>query len=106
MPENSVRPYRVSHPGLVRDELRKLIIRAGKAGNRTKVLEAVKQIDDRLRIYPQFGEPLRDFPISKQTLWVMAIQQLCVQYVVDETNRMVFVVIPLKPMPFSGILGI
>jgi hypothetical protein len=67
-----------------------------------QALNAVKQIDARLRIFPQFGEPLCDLKTAGETLWIGTVPPLVVQYVIDEENRLVFVVIPVKLLPASG----
>jgi hypothetical protein len=62
-------------------------------------LQALKAIDHRLSVYPQFGEPLRDLKMRGETLWIGTIEPLVVQYIIDEPNRLVFVVVPLKILP-------
>ncbi len=61
-------PYHVSYSGQVRTELKELLIRAVSAGLGQQTLEAVKTIDYRLHIYPQFGDPLRDLVTEGETL--------------------------------------
>ena len=66
-------------------------------------VRAVKEIDARLRIYPQFGEPLRDLKTAGETLRIMSISPLVVRYIIDENERAVFVVAPFQPMRGSGV---
>src|SRR5687768_11835911 len=100
--EDSPTLYRVTYSGRVRDELMKLAQKAKDAGLGSVVLSAVKQLDYRLRLYPQFGEPVRDLSMPGQSRWIGTVPTLFVEYIIDEVNRNVYVVIPLKPMPHSG----
>jgi len=83
-------------------ELRALADRAIGAGQGRIVLDALKQLDRRLRIYPQFGEPRRDLSITGQSQWDAAFPPLFVDYVIDELNRTVYVLIPIKALPHAG----
>ena len=55
-PENELIPYRVVYSERVRAEMRALLDRAIDAGHGRAVLNALKELDARLRIYPQYGE--------------------------------------------------
>jgi hypothetical protein len=83
--------------------LKDLIARAITRGLSQPVLDALKTINDRLAVYPQFGEPLRDLKTRGETLWVATVPPLTVQYVIDGERRLVFVVVPLRPLPNSGL---
>jgi hypothetical protein len=63
------------------------------------LLAAAREIDARLRIYPQFGEPLRDLQSRGETLWIGVVPPLTVEYIIDEEHRMIFVVVPHRPLP-------
>jgi hypothetical protein len=102
-PSGSPVPYRVVYSERVRLELKELLTRAVARGFGPQALNAAKEIAARLRIYPQFGEPLRDLQTEGETLWTGTVPPLVVQYVIDEDNRLVFVVVPLKPLPESGL---
>jgi hypothetical protein len=65
-------------------------------------LEAVKTIDSRLHIYPQFGQPLRDLKTEGSTLWIAVVWPLVVQYVLDEERRLVFVLAPFQMLPHTA----
>jgi hypothetical protein len=96
-------PYQVSYSGRVRDELEKLITRARALGRAGEVLRALKAIDYRLHVYPQFGQPLRDLNLEPARVWVACVPPLTVQYVLDEDRRAVAVVAPITPLPKSGL---
>jgi hypothetical protein len=96
-------PYRVAYSERVRTELRDLLNQAVTRGLGRQALDAVKAIDTRLRVYPQFGEPLYDLKTGGKTVWMGTIPPLVVQYVLDEEQRQVFVVVPVKPLPGSGL---
>ena len=98
-----VEPYVVSYSGRVREELKVLLTRAMKRGAGQQFLDAAKEIDYRLRIYPQFGEPLCDVPAIKAKLLIATVPPLAVRYIVDEETRRVFVVVPLQALPNSGV---
>lgn len=89
-------PYRVVYSELVRNELKGLLTEAKSHGLGLQALEAIKTIDYRLRVYPQFGEPLRDLTTLGVTLWIGSVPPLVVKYVIDEDARSVFVVVPLQ----------
>lgn len=95
-------PYRVVYSERVRIELRALVGRAFDAGQGRALLDALKVLDARLRIYPQFGECRRDLSLSGQSQWAAAFPPLFVEYVVDELHRAVYVVIPIKALPHAG----
>jgi hypothetical protein len=101
-PSASPVPYKVVYSERVRDELKKLMAKAAAAGLGQQALDALKQIDHRLRVYPQFGEPLRDMQTVGETLWAGTVTPLVVEYVIDNERRSVFVVAPLKALPKAG----
>jgi phosphoserine phosphatase len=87
----------------VREALKATLARAVALGIGREVLEAVKVIDDRLRIYPQFGEPLQDLAMAGQTVWIGTVQPFVVRYVIDEERRLVFVILPFEPFSHLGL---
>src|SRR5262249_37394814 len=95
-------PYRVAYSERVRNELRELIATAKARGLVPQVLAAVKEMDQRLRIYPQFGEPIRDLKLEPAQIWVGVVGPLVVQYVLDEERRLVMVVGPIRALPEAG----
>jgi hypothetical protein len=101
-PETELVPYRVVYSERVRIELRALVDRAIDAGHGRAVLDALTELDARLRIYPQFGERRRDLATAGQSQWGATFPPLFVEYVIDEPNRAVYVVIPLKALPHAG----
>ena len=100
--ENELVPYRVVYSERVRAELRALVGRATDAGHGRAVLDALTELGARLRIYPQFGERRRDLSTPGQSEWDATFPPLFVEYVIDEPNRAVYVVIPLKALPHAG----
>ncbi len=96
-------PYRVVYSEHVRNELRDLAARAKSRGLGRQVLAALKEIDRRLHIYPQFGEPLLDLKLEPAQVWIGVIPPLVVQYVLDDERRLVMVVVPIRPLPNSGL---
>jgi hypothetical protein len=102
-PGESPAHYRVVYSGQVRTGLKELLARADALKVRPAIAAAVREIDARLGVYPQFGQPLRDLATKGETLWVGAFGPLVVHYVIDEPRRLVFVVIPFKPLPRLGL---
>ena len=103
-PEDSYTPYRVSYSGRVHDELGKLAERARAGGQGQSFVAAVKEIDRRLRIYPQFGQPLYDLNREPLQVWVGVVPPLVVRYILDEERREVTVAEPILPLSNSGII--
>jgi hypothetical protein len=99
-----INPYHVSYSGRVRDALRNLLVRASGVGRGAVALAAVREIDRRLRIYPHFGEPLRDLITPGETDWIGTVDPLVVQYIIDEPHRAVFVIVPIKAIPGCGFV--
>jgi hypothetical protein len=96
-------PYRVVYSEFVRASLKDLLARAAARGLSRDILAAVKEFDSRLRIYPQFGQPLRDLKTEGETLWTGTVAPLVLQYVIDDEIRLVFVVNPFKTLPGIGL---
>jgi hypothetical protein len=86
-----------------RESLRELVARARKRGLGRQVLDAAKEIDRRLRLYPQFGEPLMDLTQEARQLWVGTVEPLVVHYAIYEERRLVMVAVPLLPLPGAGL---
>jgi hypothetical protein len=102
-PADAPIPYRVVYSERVREELRELVARARASGLGPEVLAAVKEIDRRLRVYPQFGEPLVELTHEPGQVWVGAVGPLVVRYALYEERRLVMVAVPLAPMPGLGL---
>ena len=95
--------YRVTYSQRVLDQLRALVVHARGRGMAEQVLDAVKEINRRLEIYPQFGEPIADLQIESGQICIAAVPPLVVQYAIIESERLVSVGVPLKMLPNSGI---
>jgi hypothetical protein len=88
-------PYEVCYSQHVRHELRALLQRAQARGHGKEYLEAAREIDWRLRIYPQFGEPLMDLTQQPGTIWHGTVGPLVVRYAIYEDLRLVVVATPI-----------
>ncbi len=95
-------PYDVTYSGLVLDEFAALIARAKIHGNHQPLVDAARTIHHRLRVYPQFGEPIRDSIAESAQEWIAFVEPLVVHYVIYEERRVVCVVSPMTPLPRSG----
>jgi hypothetical protein len=96
-------PYRVVYAERVRKALRKLLALARGLGLGQQVLDAVKELDDRLHIYPQFGQPLMDLMHEPAQIWIGVVPPLVVHYAIYEERRLVIVATPISPLPRSGL---
>jgi hypothetical protein len=76
--------------------------RARDAGLGRQALVALKEIDRRLHIYPQFGQPLRDLNLRPAQIWIGTVPPLVVKYVLDEAHHLVMVTTPFSLMSGSG----
>ena len=95
--------YRVVYSELVRARLKTLLAHANLRGMGQPVLLAVKEIDRRLQLYPQFGEPFRDLQLESAQLWIGIVPPLVARYCIYEKERLVMVVVPFLPLPNSGL---
>jgi hypothetical protein len=95
--------YTVSYSEKVQAELRTLLLRARGRGLGEEVLDAVKELDRRLKIYPQFGQPLRNLNLEPAQLWIGVVEPLVAQYFLDEDRRLVIVSLPISVLPNTGL---
>ena len=58
----------------------------------------------RLRIYPQFGQPLQDLFAHPAQSWIGVVPPLVVKYIVDESRRQVIVSYPIKPLRLGVVM--
>ena len=91
-------PYGLSWSGRVIDELKRSTVRARDRGRGAEWLSALKELEHRLRIYPQFGEPLRDLTVDGAQEWIGVVGPLAVRYILDESTRQVHVVHPIMEL--------
>jgi hypothetical protein len=80
-----------------------LAARARTRGLGRQLIDAVKEIDRRLHIYPQFGDPLRDLESFPATLYIAVVPPITVRYLVDEQSHLVIVATRPTPLPGSGL---
>src|SRR5262245_4838916 len=93
MPAPPVNPYRVLYAPEVQDGLDALIRGAGQ--DSLEVLLAFRQADYLLKIYPQFGEPIYGVGPG-MVYYAGGVRMLFIRYVVDELERTVIVLDPIK----------
>jgi hypothetical protein len=99
--------YEVSYSEHVIEELVAMVRRNPRHAN--SIRSAFREINRRLRIYPQFGQPLQDLAFGRSQLWVAVYSPLVVHYILVEegeenSHRQVFVVRPFEAMPRLGIV--
>jgi hypothetical protein len=87
----------------VRQRLLALADIARQQGDGEEFIAALKEFDRRLRIYPQFGEPLVDLKKEPGQVWIGTVRPLAMRYGVLEERRLVIVaaipVLLLKSKP-------
>jgi hypothetical protein len=91
-----ITPYRLEYAGRVHDEFAGLIARAKVHNRHRPLLAAARKMDYRLRVYPQFGQPLRDLAAGAGQEWLGVVPPLVVRYVIFEDRRLVSVVFPMQ----------
>ncbi len=84
-------PYRVSYSGRVRQRLLELAAAAKQRGDGEEFLAALREFDRRLRVYPQFGDPLTDLLAEAGQVRLGTVPPLAMRYGVLEDRRVVLV---------------
>jgi hypothetical protein len=96
--------YRVVYSETVRRALRELLARARQSGNLPEVESAIRTIHGHLQTQPLiFGEPLNNYPQVGLQGRHGCVAPLIVYYSVDEARHLVYVLLPMKPLPSSGL---
>jgi hypothetical protein len=85
------RPYQVSISGWVYARLLELSDAAQERGDGAAFLAALREFQRRLRVYPQFGDPLADLKGERGQIRLGIIPPLAMRYGVLEDRRLVFV---------------
>jgi hypothetical protein len=85
------RPYQVSLSGRVYDRLQELAAVARDRGDGELFLAALREFHRRLRVYPQFGDPLLDLQEEVGQIRIGIVPPLAMRYGVLEERRQVFV---------------
>jgi hypothetical protein len=77
----------------VREVIRQFTAAAGKAGTLQKAVAAVTELDRRLHIYPQFGDPIMDLTVEAGQVYLGTVPPLVVRYGIYEERRLVLVTV-------------
>ncbi len=83
-------PYRLVYSDAVKQRLRELADAAFARGDGPAFTVALKEFDRRLRLYPQFGDPLSDLVVGGGQLRLGIIRPISMRYGVNEDMRIVF----------------
>lgn len=94
--------YEVTFSGRVIDALRELVSR--NPTHKSQLVAALREIERRLQIYPQFGQPLWDLAVDPAQLWIGVVPPFVIHYILDESQRRVVVALPPRPLPHTGIV--
>ena len=99
--EGALTEYTVSCSGRVRGHLGRLAQTCRGRGDGYEFLAALREFERRLRVYPQFGDPLTDLGEVEGVIWVGIIRPLSMRYAVVESRRLVLlaalpVLMPMK----------
>jgi hypothetical protein len=95
-------PYRVSYSEVVRQKLSAFADEALERGLGQEYLAGLKEFDRRLRIYPQFGDPLSDLNLKPAQLCIGVVWPVVLRYSLDEERRLVLVVASFLLLPKSA----
>lgn len=79
------------YAGRVRERLLALADAARDRGDIDQFIAALREFDRRLRVYPQFGDPLSDLTSEPGQIRIGIIQPLSMRYAVLEDRREVSV---------------
>lgn len=89
-------PYRVEYSERVRHRPLFLAGIARQRGDGEEFIAALKEFDRRLRIYPQFGEPLVDLNQELGQVWIGIVRPLAMRYgVIDERRLVIVAAVPV-----------
>jgi hypothetical protein len=87
-----------------REEIRQLLMRAKAKGRLAEIAQVIRDVETRLAWIPlDFGEPLRDLAHLGIVVLTGALPPLVVEYGVDEARRIVYVSVPFRLLPGSGL---
>lgn len=98
-PIDSPARYHVSYSAAVRERLRALAAVARERGDGDQFLAALREFDRRLRVYPQFGDPLIDLVVEVGQVRLGTVPPLAMRYGVVEERRLVLVAAPPVLLP-------
>lgn len=104
-PSPGVRLYRVEASGLVDRALDALEERAAAAGAQERFHDALDRIYEILRIYPQFGDVMRELVVAGKSVLTsrgLVVPPHYVEYILDEENWHVIIMTPLRVLARSG----
>lgn len=88
--------YAVTYSDRVRDEMVRLGGVARGRGDGGRFLDALREFDRRLRVYPQFGDPLADLRASVGQIRLGLVPPLVMRYgVLDERRAVIVVGVPV-----------
>jgi hypothetical protein len=103
--EDVPEPYDVSMSSRVYDKLRDLAFIATERGDGEAYVKALREFFRRLKVYPQFGDPLIELQQEHGQIRIGIIPPLAMRYGVLEHRRKVFVAaLPvLLPMTLTSL---
>lgn len=94
--------YDVQFSQHVLEHVRELVHRNPE--HSAELIASLREFTQRLRVYPQFGEPIWDLSVTGSTVWIGVVAPLVLHYVLDELHRRVIVVRRPQPLPRTGIV--
>lgn len=102
MNPDAPQPYQLSLSGRVFDKVRELAAVAAARDDGEAFLAALREFKRRLRVYPQFGDPLIDLLAQVGQIRLGIVPPLVMQYAVFEEQRQVFLTALPVLMPKSA----
>ena len=74
--------------------MRELAANAWADGIGPEVVAAIKELDRRLHVYPQFGDPIIDLTHERSDVRIGTVPPLVARYAIYEERRLVVVAVP------------
>ena len=87
-------PYRVVYSEMVQQRILVLADQAFERGDGEAFAAALRELHQRLRIYPQFGDPLIDLRHEPGQIRIGICRPISMRYGLYEMQRLVLVVVP------------
>lgn len=103
-PGHGVTPYHLAYSERCRESIRRLLALARERGRLAEILEVVRGIHTRLEWIPlDFGDPQKELVHLGIQERIGVCPPVVVTYAVDEARRIVYVSVPVKLLPRSGL---
>ncbi len=84
-------PYRVDYSGSMRDQLKKLLVKADQTGVLDRVRSTIREIEGHLELHPtMWGDPAYRLHKMELTVYTRVFREMLVFYGVHDTENTVW----------------